>query len=361
MAPKFTNSLVPMRTLNKGFTIPELLVGLIMAGIISVVAFNLFEQTTASYSRDKSRVDTGQNLSGLLELVGNDIKQAGEQIGDARFPAIQISQNGSASTLTIRKAIGETLTLCTTIPKTGAGSAILSAGAADQDIVILDRAEAASTVCNPSTPDASSFRLPVVDGVTTLIDKLPPTLADWTEIRYRQPNNKGRIAIFNGSGHIHTFDYKTEAKVISPNEKYTVTINNCATGTTPCLQGLPDDTTNSPFNGYAKGNTIYLIEERTYRYDADSKELKLKVNGENEQTLITGVDRFEVKALINGASEPQITIPLKDDTKSYDNWKNIKGVQISLKLAKPSSGNITYNADDYESSGTFYPRNVMSK
>ena len=57
------------RTSNKGFTIIELLVGLIITVIIGGLAMDALITSGSMFAKDKRDIDNGQNLSAILEIV----------------------------------------------------------------------------------------------------------------------------------------------------------------------------------------------------------------------------------------------------------------------------------------------------
>ena len=107
MAIKYTilkvliRNLIKENYLKKGFTLIELIVGLLIMSIVIGLAINAFVGVNKDFSKDKKDIESSQNLSAILELIGNDIKQAGEGINDNNFPVIEFSfdfNNTTAST-----------------------------------------------------------------------------------------------------------------------------------------------------------------------------------------------------------------------------------------------------------------------
>ncbi|WP_310484575.1 hypothetical protein, partial [Chamaesiphon sp. VAR_48_metabat_403] len=92
--------------------------------IISGLALNAFIEASNSFNKDKVNIDSAQKLSTVLELIGNEVRQSGEQINDARFPVIEIEPNTDAgsmvgsSKITIRKSLSVALTLCGNVAPT---------------------------------------------------------------------------------------------------------------------------------------------------------------------------------------------------------------------------------------------------
>jgi prepilin-type N-terminal cleavage/methylation domain-containing protein len=381
----------PMQTSsNKGFTLVELLVGMIISTIVLGVAFMMFENASKSYSNDKVRVDAGQGLTAILDLIGTDIKQAGEQIDNAKFPTVKISDGGK--TISIRRALTDALTICQSLAAT---DALLTTGNNATDVLIGD----STLPTTPTPPSSCSTSVSIPDWLTGRTDL----------------GGTGRVALVKSSG-----DFSGQAKILdytgeSPdpgyatNNKYKLSLKNTQLtdidGTNISPATIESPVTTTPVANYVAGDRLYLIEERTYRYHvnpADPKDIRLllRVNGGDEQVLVSGLetDGFSVTANINPPSPPsaspspstsaspsatpspppppsptikETTFPNPVATSSpsgslpNNEWKKIAGVSISLKLKKPSS--CTSNnqngckPEDFETSGTFYPRNVMSK
>ena len=103
---------------DKGFTLLELIFGLFIMILISGLALNAFIEASNSFNRDKVSIDSSQKLSTVLEIIGNEVRQSGEQINDPSFPVIEIEPNtdvgsmAGSSKITIRKSLSVALTLC---------------------------------------------------------------------------------------------------------------------------------------------------------------------------------------------------------------------------------------------------------
>jgi prepilin-type N-terminal cleavage/methylation domain-containing protein len=117
-----------LRNSHHGFTLLELLVGLVLMSVIGGLAMDAFLNSSNSFRQDKKDIDTSQNLSAVLEIIGNDIRQAGENINDGTFPSIEFTVATTAestpatglvpgsSKIIVRRAVSAPLTLCQTIP-----------------------------------------------------------------------------------------------------------------------------------------------------------------------------------------------------------------------------------------------------
>jgi type II secretory pathway pseudopilin PulG len=356
---------------NKGFTLIELIFGLLIMVLVGGLAMNALIEASNTFSKDKKHIDSSQNLSAILEMIGNDVRQSGEQISSNNFPALEVSQNtvtgtiveaDGSSTITIRRALTESLTLC----------ADVAANATPTELIVADDAQKATAPnCNPlplqtdtSTPaltiplrKARNYRCKLDDlnGVYTSTST-DFCLATKPTVDLEQV----RAAIFDNNGNFRVFNYKND-NVVTAGLKFKILINSLATQTTASAIGSP----------------IYLIEERTYRLDNDGT-LKLSIDGGAFETLIKGIASFKVAAKLYSDTTTKAlnTAPANGCTgdTTYTctftrgvgyNWKNVAGIKVDLRSRYDASGrSATPTAADLQKltvAAEFFPRNVLSK
>jgi prepilin-type N-terminal cleavage/methylation domain-containing protein len=369
--------------LNKGFTLIELIAALLVFSIVGGLALNALTQSSNGFNRDKKTIESSQNLSAVLEMIGNDIKQAGEQIDNSKFPVITIDDNPSntgSSRITIRRALASSLTLCQQIKDT-------NTSANTTTLVVAD--DTAISSCNPSgslTTSSASIKRP-----TKLMEarnyrcKLDDPNADYSSTttdyclttKATPDLEKIRAAMSDSTGNIRIFSYTDDTEVTA-NKKYSISIADLATS-------IPNSATT-----YDIGKSIYLIEERTYTLDSTGN-LWLKIDEKSEEKLISGISAFNISAKIYSdtktkeinanptnactvAQDPDTpTTPTADNPKyacsftasaTYD-WKTLAGVKVKLQAKYDSAGqSATATATDLEkltARAEFFPRNVLSK
>jgi type II secretory pathway pseudopilin PulG len=194
MAPKYTILKVLIQNLNKqckgdkGFTVLELIFGLSIMLIVSGLAMNAFLQASSSFNKDQKNINSGQSLSAILEVIGSDIRQSGENINDPKFPTIEFAENtdtGSmqySSKVTVRRALTSRLTLCDpaftptatsiivadNLPSTVTASSNCDVGTASSPLSVY---RVATTVTAPAPPTT------VPATVTTISSYYPPSTA----------------------------------------------------------------------------------------------------------------------------------------------------------------------------------------
>jgi prepilin-type N-terminal cleavage/methylation domain-containing protein len=328
MAQKYTILKVLIHNSSRGFTLLELLVGLVIMSVVGGMAMSAFVNTSSSFQKDKKNIDSNQNLSAILDIIGTDIRQAGEGINDGKFPVIEFSldpDNTTASTatntinpqasssITIRKAVAPSLTLCETI-------------AADVSTLPTTLLVADSTVttpvnvCNPGTLVTLGSGAAAIIRPTALFtarqyrcqldspnSNYATTTTDLCVASAAKPSTpsldkeKVRAAISDGNGHIRTFDYSDDS-VVNAGSQYSISVGNNDSGVSTML----NDARNKGVS-YVIGSPIYLIEEKVYRLNGGN--LTLSINGGPAQTLITKMAQFNISARLYTNALDQVVNP----------------------------------------------------
>jgi prepilin-type N-terminal cleavage/methylation domain-containing protein len=416
MAQKYTILKVLIQTSNKGFTLIELLVGLVITFIITGLAFDAFINSSNTFRNDQRNIDNSQNLSAILEIVGNDIQQSGEQISEGTFPVVKIEPNTDAgsmagsSKITLRRALLSPLTLCapktadTTVTSllisddpvttTNANCKFISSPTIDKKLGGSTPAALSPSITRPQTllgtpelPGARKYRCKL-DDITInyeIYDRSPYTLNTIDFCLTLKPTTpapdleKVRAAMSDASGNIWTFDYVNDdvdpTNIATPPNKFNISIANM--GTPPA----PDVT-------YPIGTPIYLIEERIYTLDSTGN-LNLQKDGGTLGTLIKGIEKFNISAKVYtnttdkaidpiggtgsvlpaarrcDSSTPNYICEFKSSTYPSDNWKTLAGIKVDLQAKyDPAGRNATPTDADIaklSARAEFFPRNVLSK
>jgi prepilin-type N-terminal cleavage/methylation domain-containing protein len=188
MVPKYTilkviiQSFSKINKTSKGFTLIELIVGLSIMLIVGGLAMNALLQSSISFNKDKKSIDSSQSVSAILDIIGNDIKQSGENINDNNFPAVEFKiadatldptlKTGS-SKIIIRRALLTPLTLCEDI-------AVNQSFTAGTTILVADNLQTTVTKSANCDVGTSSSPLSVYRIPTTVTDPAPPTTSPAT-------------------------------------------------------------------------------------------------------------------------------------------------------------------------------------
>jgi prepilin-type N-terminal cleavage/methylation domain-containing protein len=390
MARKYTILKVLIQNLNKGFTLIELIVGLLIMTIVGGLAMNALVDAGNTFNNDKKNIDSSQNLSAILEIIGNDIKQSGEQINDGKFPVIKIENIATATTalkagssrITIRRALMSPFNLCLSP----------TASVAITSLVVADNTKK-TTNPNCKSDPLPTTTLPSPIRPTTLREarnyrcKLDDPNADYSSTttdfcrtsKASPDREKVRAAMSDLSGNIWTFDYVDDSDNVgtTADPKFNMTIGS-----------------STPPIAYQLDTPIYLIEERIYTLDPNGN-LNLQRDGEaTPVTLISGIEKFNVSARVYSdlttkainatpsnacttvqdpdtpsstyasATNPQYACSFNPSDATY-NWKTLAGVKVKLQSRyDPTGRNATPTTADTEklsARAEFFPRNVLSK
>jgi hypothetical protein len=391
-----------------------LLVGLVIMSIVGGLALNSLVEAGKGYSNDKRNIESSQNLSAVLEMVGNDIKQAGEQITENTFPVVSIEPNTDAgsmsgsSKITIRRALAPRLSLCEPIAAATSGKTSLIVAERDSslttatlgcDIVAGTTTTTNATVLLPSATTATTLTPAVTRQNSLMTARNTRCQLDEPNINYTSfpsttdfcqstkptapaiDRERVRAAMVDAAGVMWMFDYLDDSVVTSG----TITRHIMSIGqvnpTTQVVSPAIATTVAYPLN-----TAIYLIEERIYSLDTNGN-LQLRRDGETTpQTLISGIDKFNisVKLYSNTTTKAIATSPANACTVAQDpdastspeyacsfmpsgtyNWKTLAGIKVKLQAKYDSTGrNATPTQTDLDkltARAEFFPRNVLSK
>jgi prepilin-type N-terminal cleavage/methylation domain-containing protein len=331
MAQKYTILKVLIRNSNKGFTLLELIVGLVIMSIVGGMAMSAFVNTSASFQKDKKNIDSNQNLSAVLDIIGTDIRQAGEGINDSNFPVIEfnvdtasnantalnVTNPQKSSRITIRKSIQpKALTLCPSPPLTTPEATPLPENVTPLPTQLYI-ATSASTNSNcgftytappspapailPTTAATPAAWLTAINAreyrcqLDNLNSNYLTTTTDLCNAAPPSPNPEQlRAAVSDGSGHVRFFNYSDD-NFLTFSQNYYITVNT-----------MSDDARSKV--AYPIGSPIYLIEEKVYALNNDGN-LTLSINGGSPQILIKKIAQFNISARLYTNALDQVVNP----------------------------------------------------
>ncbi|MDX2005677.1 MAG: hypothetical protein SFU83_10405 [Meiothermus sp.] len=298
-----------------GFTVIELLIATAVGVIILGASISLIISNRRVYELDRLRTELNQNLRGALDLLGTDIRLAGQGL-PADFPALSIG--GGGTVLTVRTSrISTVLSVCQTVAANA--SSILVAedgnstpGCARVPISLTDTRH---------SPMAQFEAERTRGGATTEVAYIydPATLCnDTTRVR-------GEFFTYSGA-------------------------SNPASG--PVILQKTGSDLSRP---YPVGSRIYLLEQRVYSLEQDGNELQLSVNGGAAQGVATHISGVSFQAFVSGSTTP---------VTSFCNalgqtllWKTLGRVSVRINGAIPARGTSLRRSLEAD----FLPRNVLSR
>lgn len=346
---------------NSGFSLIELIVAMAVSSIIIVLASQALLQTQSSFSRDQRRVSANQKMSSVLELVGREIRQAGELITDPDFPTIQVvplsaGENAPVS-LIIYRAISTPISMCTT-----------HADGAAVNRLFFAVNTATNLTCQVLPTGITAGNIFPTEQQEGWISQRTAAGGRALGMVANNPLPVGSRRAFR------PFIYNSELS--DPG----IDSLNLSIGITPV-------TTTGTIN---IANSAYLVSKREYLICGSDLVVRINSNVEStlnnpacadpdpasdptgrRATVATDITNMNIDvitrarptvALPNPAPDPAtpangnntafpIIAPLRE-------WQNIQGITVNIISADPGAGNIQPNR--FSSQGTFYPRNALS-
>jgi prepilin-type N-terminal cleavage/methylation domain-containing protein len=337
-------------TSNKGFTLLELMVGIAMTLTVSALALAALTNAEQGFTKDKNKIEGGQKLSSILDIIGRDILQAGEQISESQFPVVKVVPDGSnGSRLVVYRAIEEALPVCSNI----------AANTSINEVFVAS---------NDATTRLTSPSCDVSGDANVIGGSYPANVQTWIKRRTATTNptpNQISVILHDGQGKTQLFTYLGENQ---SNSQQTVKLS--ATAFTPT-------------DAFPIRSTAYLVDKREYLIC--NSELKVRVNNKSEgscsdtgsfantsaspfQTIATNITKMDISLTVRDPQTPTTTNPNPPDIvselaanvsfpSSARYWRNLQGVTVQITATNPSNN---ANAEPIVASGRFYPRNILS-
>lgn len=285
-----------------GFTLLELMLATVIGLVIIGVSIALVLSNRRVYDLDRARTELNQNLRSSMDVLGVDIRQAGELL-PPNFPAILIANgtSGQPDQLIVRRNRLEPLTVCQ----------------------VVESGTTAGVVVADSNINQS--------GCSKLGSGMHEPLGRWESYR-----------LANGVGDTKTLD----AYIFNPSDK---------TGEFFSFIGTENDTTlrrggGSWLRNYPLGSQVYILEERAYRLNGNVLELrKQNTNPEVWQGVANGISDLQLSAdLKSGATTTTV-----DSLDPSSNWVDIQGITVRITGKTSQRTTLTRTLE-----AQFLPRNA---
>jgi type IV pilus assembly protein PilW len=280
------------------------LVAMAVVLVVTGAALSLALSSRSLYEKDESRTELLQSLRVSLDLLGTDIRQAGERLPED-FPALVIVDGPPDQIAVRRNLIDTVLPVCRDV------------GTTDEDIFVADLGGAPPLPCNP-LPDADA-------------DGWRDNLQAWRTYRLA---NGGAVPAYiydpvTGNGEFITYDDEDAAGM---------TIHR-------------DDLDALLFTyPVANGSRVYILEERLYGLDTDMLQITLNGNIASPMHVVQHLTGFQAWANFqDGSVQQTLGAP--------DVWSDLRSIEIQLDGRVDNRGELVTRTLTAE----FFPRNVLSR
>lgn len=359
-----------IRDSNEGFTLIELLVTLVIASIVLGLSLSLIVQQRKLFVEDKARTQVNQNLRVVADLVGADIKQAGERlVGNTQLPVVKVIDGGAGAPkppdqlILQRKVIDQILPVCQTI----------TAGTSQSTIDVS--VKGATGDCTFS------------DGN---IDTWPDNLEQWQDSRCSKDNNNvcNRTANVANDTCVEQAESATDRECLwayiydpvnnrgefflyafeAPRDTPDTTNNRHRIYRAPSATASKNTWLNTyTYNAAAPASNplLYILEERSYSLVnnpnlAGDKILRLVLNRQTTTpiTLVNQLSNFQVQVVTPGSPNDVVLEEFNPTNTITNNWQQIKSIDVTFKPNLPPG---SIQKSDLELSAKFFPRNAGSR
>lgn len=292
-----------------GLSLVELLVAFTVATIVVGAVLSVTLSSRKSFVADQHRTALNQNLRGALDLIGIEIRQAGERL-PADFRAIEIidGSGGAADTLILRRNLVDAV-----MPICGQ----LDAGSVDTVVRIADSGGSPPQGCAPLADEDA--------------DGLPDNLGSWSASRisvggqlwsyvFNPVTKDGEWLLYGGDD--GNSDYIDRSDGAARIHDYLVT-QQCR---------------------------AYVLEQRAYSLD-DEGILGFLFNADDATrvNLSALIDDFQVRAILEDGT-------VLDAFDADDDWSRLRAIEITVAARSEFDGRVI----DRSISSRFFPRNVLS-
>jgi type IV pilus assembly protein PilW len=284
----------------------ELLVTLAVTGLVLAGTLTLVLSSRALFAKDRSRIGVQRNLRDALQVLGVDLRQAGERLpGDFVAIVIEDGTAGAPDTLVLRRnLLSEVLPLC----------GRLASGTTDTEMQVAD-STAPPPGCNP-VPDG--------DG-----DGWPDNIGAW---RAWRDAHGGSVPVF----------------VFSPVARAGEWTDFAADGGTGERIGIDGGAWSRTYE-VAEQCRVYALEEKRYTLQAGVLQY------------VRDAGAAPPLAVASRLTDFQVTAVLADGTRldAWDgslSWSDLAAVEVALTGRDEEEGRSVTQSR----SARFFPRNVLS-
>lgn len=354
----------PNNKANLGISLTELLVSSVVASIVISATMGGAMFSRQLYTQDGARTQVNQTLRSSMDMVGADVQQAGESMRrvDPTFPIIQLQQdpnNTGSSILTMRRNELLPIPVCANLGNFSTDPP--TAGGSIQNITIFTRdPDRTDDIVPPGNcaeleDETDSNSAPMVDDILNRL-----------EAQRVEQGGTLRLYLYDGDGGGQFVDISTSINnnPLNANDDIRYLSINATTGQKP----------------YAAGAArLYVLTER--RYQLNNGSLQLTINNGQPQTIVSGIQRFQVLARSNGATAGAALIErtsfchlIATPTPCVDTsapaalqnhaWSEINHLQVTMLATNAVDAGSLITGKETQASRTlveqFFPRNVMS-
>ncbi len=337
---------------SAGLSLLELLVTTVISTVILSVTLGLIVTQRRQYLNQQAATETGQTLQAGMEMIGNDIREAGEYAGaqtDLPILTLKNGASGAPDEITVqRKLLAQELNVCQNI---GVGTPI-------SKITVSDKNDPS---CGYSDGDAN---------------QIPDDVQEWKSFRCQQDGVVGcqttavpiNCQLSGGSGRecaiAYLYDsatgvgqflvYAGEKQDPSNSKQYQLLVQPLKADLVFFAPNFTAD--------YDKADhpRLYILDQRQYSLSPPDSSgdhtLELQLTDAQHSVrykIVNQLRNLQMQIL----SETGLKEEFNAGSPPSDQWKTVQAVEVTLEAANPAP-NATSPIQSFTSK--FYPRNAVS-
>lgn len=299
----------------KGMTLLELLVAAAVGVLVLGLAFSVTVANRRVYEVDQARTALNQNLRAAVDMIGADVRQAGERM-PADFSPIAVVDGSPGDTLTLRRSLHNVV-----LPVCGD----LRAGSNEDKIDVARKNHPPNAACAFNDEDDNNRD----DGID-----------EWRAFRCAQDGVPGCQG--NAQERVRAYVYNPVSR-----------------------QGewiVYDAEDSSGFKIHKANNErwqhdyevddlprVYALEERTYRLSGGMLQLVMNGDAANARNVTAGATALSVRALMQDGS-------WKTSLGPGDDWTDVAALEVQLTVRAAARGRTL----ERTLGSRFMPRNILS-
>ena len=343
---------------SAGLSLVELLVTAVMSTVILSVTLGLIVTQRRQYLNQQSATDVGQTLQAGMEMMGNDIREAGEYAGiQTGLPILLLTggATGAPNLVIQRKLIGQELNVCQDITAGTSISAITVAIKGDLN-------------CGYSDGDA----------IGSPGYGIPDDVQEWKAFRCQQDGDAGckvppppGCQLSGGSGRECAIAYLYDA--VKGQGQFFAYVGERAADSKHyqiLVERLRSDLISSDplfTAGYSKTDRprLYILDQRQYSLSAPNaagdRILQLQFTDAQHSAsykIVNQLRDLQIRILSRTLSGTVYQDQFNAGSPPGDPWRTVQAVEVTLSAAN-SAPNAATPLQSFTS--TFYPRNAASR
>ena len=303
-----------------GLTLVELLIALAISALVIGLVLPMLLSHQRLVKVDQARTEVFQNLRSAMEIVGTDVRIAGERL----------DQRGGPNIFPIEIIPGDN-------------------GEPDELVLRRNLLDYALPVCDNIDEDTGEHNIKF---------RRKGKASPWNEYSQCEvvPNDP---AVDTWEEYLAEFEDGTRAYIFDPNSDHgefftlkdidssTFQLHRADNESWQYSYGVSKQDDDPPPNL----PNFYILEERRYQLDKENNILELVINGEDAIRIVGNIVDFQVRAVLDDDDQTEL-----EEISAAAEWRNLRAIKVLLESESVVQDETLHR----QLESRFFPRNVLS-